>query len=64
MKRALRVQIVEERGEFDQNPPVYLEKHQTPQVALQQQIVNAQELLPQVNLDYDFRVKISEVCSD
>lgn len=61
---ALRVQIVEERGEFDQNPAVYLEKHQTPQIALQQQIVNAQELLPQVNLDYDFRVKISEVCSE
>ncbi|MFO5494888.1 MAG: magnesium chelatase ATPase subunit I [Cuspidothrix sp.] len=61
---ALRVQIVEERGEFDQNPPVYLEKHKTPQEALQQQIVKAQELLPQVNLDYDFRVKISEVCSE
>jgi len=61
---ALRVQIVEERGEFDQNPPVYLEKHQAPQIALQEQIVNAQELLPQVNLDYDFRVKISEVCSE
>jgi magnesium chelatase subunit I len=61
---ALRVQIVEERGEFDQNPPVYLEKHQTPQVALQEQIVKAQKLLPQVSLDYDFRVKISEVCSE
>jgi magnesium chelatase subunit I len=61
---ALRVQIVEERGEFDQNPPVYLEKHQAPQVALQEKIVNAQNLLPQVNLDYDFRVKISEVCSE
>jgi magnesium chelatase subunit I len=61
---ALRVQIVEERGEFDQNPAVYLEQHKTDQEALQQKIVNAQELLPQVNLDYDLRVKISEVCSE
>lgn len=61
---ALRVQIVEERGEFDQNPLLYLEQHQANQEALQQQIVKAQDLLPQVTLDYDLRVKISEICSE
>lgn len=61
---ALRVQIVEQRGEFDQNPPVFLEKYQPEQEALQQKIVNAQNLLPKVTLDYDQRVKISEICSE
>jgi len=61
---ALRVQIVEQRGEFDQNPPVFLEKCQGEQEALQQKIVNAQNLLPSVTLEYDKRVKISEICSE
>ncbi|MEA5626819.1 magnesium chelatase ATPase subunit I [Nostoc sp. UHCC 0251] len=61
---ALRVQIVEQRADFDQNPLVFLEKYKPQQEALQQQIVNAQQLLPEVKLDYDLRVKISEVCSE
>jgi magnesium chelatase subunit I len=61
---ALRVQIVEQRAEFDQNPPEFLEKCQGEQEALQQKIVNAQNLLPKVTLDYDQRVKISEICSE
>ncbi|QLE57000.1 magnesium chelatase ATPase subunit I [Nostoc sp. TCL26-01] len=61
---ALRVQIVEQRSEFDQNPPVFLEKYKPEQESLQQKIVNAQNLLPEVKLDYDLRVKISEVCSE
>ncbi|MBE9039131.1 magnesium chelatase ATPase subunit I [aff. Roholtiella sp. LEGE 12411] len=60
----LRVQIVEQRAEFDQNPPVFLEKYKPQQQALQQQIVSAQQLLPEVKIDYDLRVKISEVCSE
>ncbi len=59
----LRVQIVEQRAEFDQNPQQFLEKYQPQQVALQQQLVKAQELLPSVQIDYNLRVKISEVCS-
>ena len=42
---ALRVQIVEQRAEFDQNPPEFLEKYKPQQEALQEQIVNAQELV-------------------
>ncbi|MHC5740747.1 MAG: magnesium chelatase ATPase subunit I [Nostoc sp.] len=61
---ALRVQIVEQRADFDQNPPVFLENYKPQQEVLQQQIVNAQELLPEVKIDYDLRVKISEVCSE
>ncbi|WP_375512388.1 magnesium chelatase ATPase subunit I [uncultured Nostoc sp.] len=61
---ALRVQIVEQRADFDQNPPVFLENYQPQQEALQEQIVNAQQLLPEVKIDYELRVKISEVCSE
>ena len=60
----LRVQIVEQRAEFDANPPEFIAKHQEEQQALQAQIVQAQQLLPQVNLDYDLRIKISEICSE
>jgi magnesium chelatase subunit I len=61
---ALRVQIVEQRAEFDQNPPSFCDRYQQEQDNIQDAIVKAQELLPSVNLDYDLRVKISEVCSE
>ena len=61
---ALRVQIVEQRSEFDSNPQQFLKKYQPEQAALQQKLINAQELLPSVQIDYDLRVKISEVCSE
>ncbi|NER23345.1 MAG: magnesium chelatase ATPase subunit I [Symploca sp. SIO1C2] len=61
---ALRVKIVEERGEFDQNPQQYLQQHISDQETLQKQIVMAQELLSKVEIDYELRVKISEVCSE
>ncbi len=60
----LRVQIVEQRAEFDQNPQEFLEKYQPEQEALQHELVSAQERLPAVTIDYDLRVKISEVCSE
>ncbi|MBR8834218.1 MAG: magnesium chelatase ATPase subunit I [Stigonema ocellatum SAG 48.90 = DSM 106950] len=61
---ALRVQIVEQRAEFDENPPAFLEKYQPEQEALQQQIVKAQQLLPSVTIEPDLKLKISEVCSE
>lgn len=61
---ALRVQIVEQRTEFDQNPQQFLETYRPQQEVLQEQLVKAQELLPSVQIDYDLRVKISEVCSE
>ncbi len=60
----LRVEIVEQRAEFDQNPQVFIEKHQREQETLQKQLVTAQERLPKVDIDYDLRVKISQVCSE
>jgi magnesium chelatase subunit I len=60
----LRVEIVEQRAAFDQNPQAFLEKYQTEQEALQQKLVAAQNRLAKVEMDYDLRVKISQVCSE
>lgn len=60
----LRVEIVEQRSQFDQDPPGFLAQYQPQQEALQQRIVKAQQLLPQVKLDHDLRVQISQVCSE
>ena len=59
----LRVKVVEERTSFDQTPDVWVENYETQQQELRDRIVSAQKVLPQVQLDYEFRVKISEVCS-
>ena len=61
---ALRVEIVEQRAAFDQNPQEFLENHQTAQEAMQKQLVMAREKLPSVEMDYEQRVKISQVCSE
>ena len=60
----LRVQIVEQRTDFDQNSQEFLESYQPQQIDLQQQLVNAQERLKAIEIDYDLRVKISQVCSE
>jgi magnesium chelatase subunit I len=60
----LRVQIVEQRSEFDQEPVKFLEKYQPQQEALQSAIVSAQALLSSVTIDREFKIKISEVCSE
>lgn len=60
---ALRVEIVEQRAEFDRAPQEFCEKHQERQEDLQEKLVQAQKLLPEVKIDYEMRVKISEVCS-
>jgi magnesium chelatase subunit I len=60
---ALRVKVVEERTSFDQAPMVWVETYQEKQQELRDKIVAAQKLLPDVELDYKLRVKISEVCS-
>jgi magnesium chelatase subunit I len=59
----LRVKVVEERTAFDQNPAVWLESYQTQQQELRDRIVSAQNLLQSVEIAYELRVKISEVCS-
>jgi magnesium chelatase subunit I len=59
----LRVKVVEERTSFDQTPMVWLENYEAQQQELRNRIVEAQIVLPNVQLDYNLRVKISEVCS-
>jgi magnesium chelatase subunit I len=59
----LRVKVVEERTSFDQDPTIWLNNYEEKQQELRDRIVSAQKLLPTVQLDYNLRVKISEVCS-
>jgi magnesium chelatase subunit I len=60
----LRVRIVEERTAFDQEPQIWVDKYQEEQTALRAKLVSAQDLLPSVEMDYDFRLKISQICSE
>lgn len=59
-----RVQIVEQRTAFDQNPAAFTERCQADQDALQQKILEAQNRLSEVTIDYESRVKISQVCAE
>jgi magnesium chelatase subunit I len=61
---ALRVEIVEQRSEFDQAPEAFLEKYRSQQEALQQKLINAQGLLKSVQIDHDLKIKISQVCAE
>nr|QUE29680.1 ChlI [Erythrotrichia foliiformis] len=61
---ALRVKIVEERSKFDQDPSTCIEDNRENQEMLKSQIIEAQNKLSDVEIDYDFRVKISEICSE
>nr|YP_009294499.1 Mg-protoporyphyrin IX chelatase [Asparagopsis taxiformis]AOM65982.1 Mg-protoporyphyrin IX chelatase [Asparagopsis taxiformis] len=58
----LRVQIVEQRSKFDSDPYVCLREYKEQQDQLKMRISDAQTLLQNVVIDYDLRVKISEVC--
>nr|YP_010196911.1 Mg chelatase subunit e [Crassiphycus corneus]UAD84715.1 Mg chelatase subunit e [Crassiphycus corneus] len=59
---SLRVKIVEQRSKFDSNPYTCLQEFQEQQDKLKSSIVAAQNRLSNVTIDYDLRVKISEVC--
>jgi magnesium chelatase subunit I len=60
----LRVQIVEQRANFDAAPLEFRQTYQDSQIQLSSQISDARGLLSQVQIDYDFRVKISQICSE
>lgn len=59
----LRVKVVEERTSFDQTPMVWIENYEIEQQKLREKIIAAQTLLPKVEIEYELRIKISEVCS-
>jgi magnesium chelatase subunit I len=60
----LRVKIVEERMSFDQSPLEWLERYQKEQNLLQEKLISAQRILPQVKIKRDYQIKISQICSD
>jgi magnesium chelatase subunit I len=59
----LRVKVVEERTSFDQSPALWLANYESRQQELRDKIIDAQKVLPTVEIEYGLRVKISEVCS-
>nr|YP_009391787.1 Mg chelatase subunit e [Acrosorium ciliolatum]ARW59931.1 Mg chelatase subunit e [Acrosorium ciliolatum] len=59
---SLRVQIVEQRSKFDKDPYACIAEFQDKQKGLKSHIISAQEKLPSIIIDYDLRVKISEIC--
>ena len=61
---SLRVQIVEQRAAFDQSPEVFLKQHDKEQQDLRHKIIQAQTTLPFVEIEYDTKIKISQVCSE
>nr|YP_009294296.1 Mg-protoporyphyrin IX chelatase [Palmaria palmata]AOM67736.1 Mg-protoporyphyrin IX chelatase [Palmaria palmata] len=61
---SLRVQIVEQRSQFDQNPYNCIKEWEDKQQVLKSQILEAQSLLPAVNIDFSLRMKISQVCGE
>lgn len=61
---SLRVQIVEQRASFDAAPVEFRQTYQESQTQLGNQIVDARKLLSKAQLEYDYRVKISQICSE
>jgi magnesium chelatase subunit I len=60
----LRVRIVEERISFDQNPQAWFEKYESEQINIQNRILMAQKMLPHVELNQEYQLKISQICSE
>ena len=60
----LRVQVVDQRTAFDSDPDAFSGAVEINQNALQQKVVEAQQLLGEVNIDDDLRLRISAVCGE
>nr|YP_001936316.1 Mg-protoporyphyrin IX chelatase [Heterosigma akashiwo]Q32742.1 RecName: Full=Magnesium-chelatase subunit ChlI; AltName: Full=Mg-protoporphyrin IX chelatase [Olisthodiscus luteus]ABV65922.1 magnesium chelatase subunit [Heterosigma akashiwo]ABV70063.1 magnesium chelatase subunit [Heterosigma akashiwo]CAA79971.1 plastid protein [Heterosigma akashiwo]BBA18280.1 magnesium chelatase subunit [Heterosigma akashiwo]BBA18419.1 magnesium chelatase subunit [Heterosigma akashiwo] len=60
----LRVRVVEERTLFDLNPEEWINKYREQQEALKTRIIAAQNLISSVTISDDFKLKISQVCSE
>ncbi len=59
----LRVKIVEQRTQFDQNPQAFLSAYAQAQKELEVKIVEAQARLSQVTIPQDLKLQISQVCA-
>jgi magnesium chelatase subunit I len=60
----LRVQIVEERTSFDRDPQEWINTYKDQQNELRKSLISAKNILPDVKMDYENRVRISQVCSE
>jgi magnesium chelatase subunit I len=60
----LRVQVVDQRTSFDNDPDHFNNAVQGTQDALQARVVEAQNRLGQVVIDDDLRIRISAVCGE
>lgn len=60
----LRVQIVEQRAQFDSAPHILRQQYSQSQKELAQKIYAARELREKVQMDYELRVLVSQVCSE
>ena len=60
----LRVQIVEERTSFDRDPQEWIDTYKDQQNELRERLISAKNILPDVKMDYENRVRISQVCSE
>ena len=59
----LRVQIVEQRAAFDEEPILFRQKYKDQQRKLTQLLLYARENLHKVQISSDLRIKISQVCA-
>ncbi|AIQ97686.1 Protoporphyrin IX Mg-chelatase subunit I [Prochlorococcus sp. MIT 0801] len=60
----LRVQVVDQRTAFDNDPESFSDSVQEKQASLQQKVVDAQNILNEVFIDEDLRLRISAVCGE
>lgn len=60
----LRVQIVEQRSRFDLSPKEFRESYLSEQFDLCSRLNRAQESLDKVELKYDNRIRISQLCAE
>ena len=60
----LRVQVVDQRTAFDNDPESFSDSVQEKQESLQQKAVDAQNILNEVFIDEDLRLRISAVCGE
>jgi len=60
----LRVKVVEERTLFDLDPQAWIDKYHKEQEELKERIVTARNLISSVKISDDFKLKISQVCSE
>ena len=60
----LRVQVVDQRTAFDNDPEAFTDSVKENQNSLQTRVINAQTLLSDVSIDEDLRLRISAVCGE